>query len=98
MSVQEEGFKVGWGFLREERVRQGKVVEKKGGGRGASKPVLASSLEYYLLHTAWKSEWGTCVKVEVNKDEISTSLCFSFYTFLPYISASPATTTITSCK
>lgn len=54
-------------------VERGKSEARKGRGeegKGHPKPALASSLEYYLVHTAWESEWGTCVKAEVGTESV----------------------------
>lgn len=65
-------------------VERGKSEARKGGGgrRVWPKPALASSLEYYLLHTAWVSEWGWCLKVEVKSNVISTSCSLFCHPYL----------------
>lgn len=89
MSVQEEGFKGEGGLLREERVRRGKGGEKRVGGKWASKPALASSLEYYLLHAAGAREWG-CARKGQGIEEL--------HRLLLSIPASPISTTIASFR
>ena len=59
--------------------------EERGGGVWP-KPALASSLEYYLLHTAWVSEWGWCLKVEVKSIVISTSSSLFCHPYLLHLS------------
>ncbi len=58
----------GGGLLREERVRRGKGGEKSGGGKGASKPALASSLEYYLY---CPGEWVGYMRKGRGKEELN---------------------------